>query len=97
MKKRRVYEEIRSLVKELKGKMFFERAGYQWGAWIVIINGKRRVLRSNGSGYPDLDKLYKPKPGLPPKHWHDYTTQLLPGAREQLIELISEKVNEEEI
>jgi len=95
MTKRRVYEEIRGLVKSLKGKMNFERAGYQWGAWIIRLNGKRRIFRSNGSGYPELDKLYQPKPDVrEPKHWKDYINTLRPAAQEKLLDLLSNLDND---
>ncbi len=89
-KKRRPYEELRSWVEHEKGKMKHKRAGYQWGAWIVRLRGKERIFRSNGSGYPELDKLYKPKPGVPkPKHYKDYTNTLLPHALEKFERLLS--------
>jgi hypothetical protein len=94
MNKRRVYEEIRSLVEDLKGKMHFERAGYQWGAWIIRLNGKQRVIRSNGSGYPELDRLYELKPNANPNDWRSYTDVLRPGAKDQLLELLSQQGNE---
>jgi len=68
--------------------MKHERAGYQWGAWIVRLHGKERIFRSNGSGYPELDKLYKPN--VPePKHYSEYTKTLLPHALEKFERLIS--------
>ena len=94
MKRRRVYEEVRGLVKDLGGKMFHQRSGYQWGAWIVRLNGKERVFRSNGSGYPELERLYQLKPNAKLNHWSDFTNTLLPGAREKLVDLISNQDDE---
>jgi hypothetical protein len=94
MAKRRVYEEIRGLVENLKGKLHFERAGYQWGAWIIWLNGKRRVIRSNGSGYPDLDRLYKLEPNANPNDWRSYKDVLRPGAKELLLKLFSQQGND---
>jgi hypothetical protein len=94
MKKRRAYEELRSWVEHKKGTMKHQRKGYQWGAWIVRLRGKQRIFRSNGSGYPELDKLYKPKPPTPdvpePKNWRDYTNALRPYAFEKFKGLLSE-------
>jgi hypothetical protein len=71
--------------------------GYQWGAWIVRLRRKQRIFRSNGSGYPELDKLYKPKPPTPdvpePKHWRDYTNTLRPYAFEKFEGLLSKEEN----
>ncbi len=96
MKKRRVYEEVRTLIEAKRGgKMYHMRAGYQWGAWIIRLGGKERVSRSNGSGYPELDMLYQPKPGIGhPSHWEDYTNTLLPRAEQKLIDLVTNQDNE---
>ena len=89
MAKRRPYEEIQALVNEHGGTMRHERHGYEGGAWIVSLGGKRRIFLSNGSGYPDLDKLYVPKPEFPnPNHYSDYSTTLVADAWEKLLALL---------
>jgi hypothetical protein len=69
--------------------MKHKRVGYQWGAWIVRLHGKDRIFRSNGSGYPELDKLFKLKPNHQPEHYEDYTNTLLPHALEKFERSIS--------
>jgi hypothetical protein len=89
MPKRRPYQEIQELVNEHGGTMKHEREGYQWGAWIVRIGNKKRIFLSNGSGYPELDKLYIPKPEVSePNHWTDYSVVLVPNAWEKFIALL---------
>ena len=91
MENRRVYEEVRRLVEEHDGTMKFEREGYQWGAWIVKIGNKQRIFLSNGSGFPELDHLYEPKPEiLQPSHWSDYTNTLVQDAWDKLVLLLEE-------
>ncbi len=86
MPKRRPYEEIQQLVQQHGGTMRHQREGYQWGAWIVRLGGKERIFLSNGSGYPDLDKLYVPKPGFfHPSHYSDYSNTLVAGAWEKFL------------
>lgn len=93
MEKRRAYEEVRKLVEgELQGEMRYQREGYQWGAWIIEVNGKLTPLLSTGSGYPDLDQLYELKPGATNlNNWRSYTTTLKPNALEILKQVLSQK------
>jgi hypothetical protein len=92
MEERRVYEEIRALVESKGGKMHHQREGYQWGAWIIELNGKSTPLLSNGSGYPDLDRLYLPKSdAIDLNDWRNYTTILIPDAGEKLLQILSQK------
>jgi hypothetical protein len=92
MEERRVYEEVRALVESRGGVMKFEKEGYQWGAWIIRMNGNEFIAKSNGTGFPDLDQLYEPKPGASNLNdWRSYTTILKPNAQEQLLQLIEGK------
>jgi len=92
MKDRRVYEEIRALVEAHGGVMDHVRKGFLYGAWIVRVGDNKRIFRSDGSGYPELDKLYEPKPGISnPDHWEDYSNTLIPGAWGRFVRLLSEK------
>jgi len=93
MENRKAYEEVQNLVKDiLKGKMYYQKEGYQWGAWIIEVDGKTIPLLSNGSGYPDLDKLYVPKPDATNLNdWRSYTTTLKPNALELLKQVVSQK------
>jgi hypothetical protein len=92
MENRRVYEEVHSLLAKNEGKMEFVREGYQYGAWIITLSGKVHVALSNGSGYPDLDQLYVPKPGdVNLNDYRSYTTTLKSDAEERLLQLFEEK------
>ena len=63
--------------------MIFVRAGYLYGAWLVTVSGKQREFLSNGSGFPELEQLYVPKPGITnPQHYSEFTQTLSDGAIE---------------
>lgn len=88
MENRKVYEEVHALLESKGGKMEFVREGYQWGAWILTWDRKKHIALSNGSGYPDLDTLYVPKPGdVNLNDYRSYTTTLKPDAWERLQQL----------
>lgn len=93
MEKRRPYEEVCKLVEDLlKGRMYYQKEGYQWGAWIIEVDGNSTPLLSNGSGYPELDQLYEPKPDATNLNdWRSYTTTLKPNALELLKQVLSQK------
>lgn len=83
---RRPFEAIRVFVRRHGGTMLYEKKGHQWGVWIVRLDGKERVFPSNGSGFPELDKLYIPNvEGSEPQHWMDYSLELLPDAWEKFM------------
>jgi hypothetical protein len=89
MEDKRVNEEVHSLLKDIGGKMDFVREGYQYGAWIISLNEKVHVARSNGSGFPDLDQLYVPKSGnVNLSDYRSYTSKLKSDARERLLILL---------
>ncbi len=83
----RPYEELRAPIEQRGGSMVHARKGYQWGAWIVTLDGKTGTFLSNGRGYPDLDRLYKPKVANP-QHYTDYSNDLVPGAIEKLVAML---------
>jgi hypothetical protein len=85
--KRRPYEELQAPIEQRGGSMVHVRKGYQWGAWIVSLNGKSRTFLSNGRGYPELDRLYEPDVH-PPMHYRDYSRRLVPGAIENLVAML---------
>lgn len=92
MENRKAYKEVRSLLESEHGKMEFERKGYQYGAWILTWNGKNHIARSNGSGYPDLDQLYAPKPGdVNLNDYRSYTSTLKSAVWERLLQLFEGK------
>ena len=85
----RPYGELRDPIEHIGGTMTHAREGYQWGAWVVTLNGKTRTFLSNGRGYPELDKLYKPRPDIrTPQHYTDYSNDLVPGAIASLIDML---------
>jgi hypothetical protein len=81
---RRPYEELRSGIEQLGGSMIFEKHGYQWGAWIVTLDGQQAIFQSNGRGFPDIDVLYVPLTP-DPQHYRDYSCDLVEGAIEKLV------------
>ncbi len=86
MAKRRIYEELRSIVERHHGSMVFSRSGTQWGVWTIRLGGTERRFESNGRGFPELDRLYRPKPDRPqPDHWADYTKELVRDAEQRLL------------
>ena len=85
--RRRPYDLLRDPIEDRGGTMAHVREGHQWGAWIVTLNGKSRAFESNGRGYPELDRLYKPR--VPnPEHYTDYERTLNPGAINILIAML---------
>ncbi|MDP8973502.1 MAG: hypothetical protein M3N45_10110 [Actinomycetota bacterium] len=83
----RAYGELRTSIEQLGGSMIHVKECYQWGAWVVTLNGKSKVFESNGNGYPELDRLYVPKKS-DPRHYRDYTKTLVNGAVERLIAML---------
>jgi hypothetical protein len=83
----RPYEELRAPIEQRGGSMVHVREGHQWGAWVITLDGKTGTFLSNGRGYPDLDRLYRPKVS-DPQHYTDYSNDLVPGAIEKLISLL---------
>lgn len=69
--------------------MFHEKAGHrQGGAWVIMLNGVTKVFESNQAGFPRMDELYVPKVPAP-KHYRDYATSLLEGAREKWLKSLA--------
>jgi hypothetical protein len=70
--------------------MAYARAGSRHGAWTIRLDGKTRRFKSNGRGFPELDRLYRPKPECPhPNHWDDYTKELVGDAESRLLALFN--------
>jgi hypothetical protein len=88
-KRLRPYDGLRTAIEQRDGSMIFVRAGYLYGAWLVTVSGKQREFRSDGNGFPELDPLYVPKPGIiKPQHYKDYTQTLVDGAIEKFWDMI---------
>ncbi len=85
---RRAYEELRSAIESLGGSMSYVREGSQHGAWEITLGNRSGRFESNGAGFPDLDPLYVPKVAAP-KHWSNYSTELVPDAIAILLSKLS--------
>ena len=84
----RAYDKIRRIVEKLHGTMTFERKGYRYGAWIIRIGGREAVVEATGErSLPELDRLFVPK-RTNPKHWDDYSKNLVPDAESLLMRLL---------
>ena len=69
--------------------MFYERAGYRYGAWVIRLGEHSAVIEAGGDqSFPELDGLYVPKEP-DPKHWYDYySNRLVPDAEERLLSML---------
>ncbi len=65
--------------------MVYERKGYQHG---IRIDENSVTIKAGGNrSFPQLDRLYVPR--VPePRHWDDYTDELLPDAETQLLSML---------
>ncbi|MCE2968569.1 MAG: hypothetical protein ACK5WB_09435 [Phycisphaerales bacterium] len=71
-RQRRYYEELRSIVEELGGKMSYVRCGRPPpGSWLAWLPGyTEKFFECNGRGFPELDSLYVPKISHPTSWEH---------------------------
>jgi len=92
----RKYGSIQSIVELFSGSMVYEREGYRHGAWVIRIGENSVTIEASGKrSFPQLDRLYIPR--VPdPRHWDDYSDDLVPGAETQLLSMlgISSKIPE---
>ena len=86
----RAYGELRSEIERRGGSMVFDRSDSRWGSWIIHLEDRSARFPSNGRGFPELDRLYVPKPGIEnPRHWNEYSTELTAGAVDRLVGLLT--------
>lgn len=79
--KRRVYEELRTIVEEQGGEMYHERRGHpSGGAWVVQLDGKRKVFEADGREYIALARFYVPLRAHPTQASH-YSNTLIDDAK----------------
>lgn len=79
--KRRVYEELRTIVENECGVMYHERRGHpSGGAWVVELDGKRKVFEADGCEYMALARLYVPLRARPTNARH-YSPTLIENAK----------------
>ncbi len=84
----RAYDALRTGIEQRGGSMKFYDDEVP-GIWIVKLDGKKRVFESNDSGYPELDRLYQPKPGVKNRqHYRDYSQELTSGAIDRLVAML---------
>jgi hypothetical protein len=84
----RAYDNVRTLIEELGGTMVYQRRGYRWGAWIITIGDKQITLPASGDrSFPEIDSLHVSQCANP-KHWDDYSKELLPDAKRRLLRLL---------
>lgn len=87
--KLRPYDGLQRIVEEAGGRMFHEKKGHpRGGAWVVLLRGIRREIKSNQAGFPEMDRLYVPNVPCP-KHYSDYSSDLIAGAREQWLDYLA--------
>jgi hypothetical protein len=81
------YEDLIAACEARGAKMYFEKEGHQWGAWVIRLpHGKTIIAESNGSGFPLLDQCYTPDPTLRVhNHYTHYMKPLIPEAVEKLL------------
>ncbi len=85
---KRAYDALRLGIEKRGGSMKFYDDEVP-GVWIVKLDGKKRVFESNDNGYPELDRLYVPKPEIKnPQHYTDYSQELIPGAIDKLVAML---------
>jgi hypothetical protein len=88
---------IRAIVERHGGSMFYERAGYRYGAWVISLGEHSTVMEAGGDqSFPALDSLYVPR--VPnPQHWDDYLNELVPDAEAQLLSMLRISSSESEL
>ncbi len=81
------YKDLIAACEANGAKMYFEKEGVQWGAWVIRLpDGNTIIAESNGGGFPLLDKCYTPDPKrMVHNHYSHYIRPLLPDAVEQLL------------
>ena len=84
----RAYGSIRSIVERLGGSMVYERKGYRYGAWVIRI-GENAWSSKRGATSRSHNSTVCYVPLVPdPKHWDDYSDELVPDAETQLLSML---------
>jgi hypothetical protein len=86
---RRVYyEELRAIVEREGGKMYHERRGHPaGGAWILELDGKRKVFEADGLQCLELASVYVPLRADPTCAIH-YSINLIDDAETKWLSMI---------
>jgi hypothetical protein len=92
----RAYGQIRSIVERLGGSMVYQREGYRHGAWVIRIGENSVTIEGGGNrSFPQLDRLHVQR--VPePRHWDDYSDELVPDAETQLLSMFGISSNRPE-
>lgn len=84
----RPYDAVRTMVEGHGGTMVYEHEGYRHGAWVVRIGDQSVIFEASGNQwFPFLDELHVPLRRYP-KHYGDYSGDLVPDAEERLLSLL---------
>ena len=84
----RAYGKLRDLIEAHGGTMEYQKEGFQYGAWVLELDGKSLVVEATGrESFPVLDRLYVPKV-VSPKTYHDRRDDLLDDAEVDLLALL---------
>ena len=84
----RAYGKLRDIVESHGGTMTYEREGTRWGAWVVLLDGKKAEFEATGEkSFPRLDRLHVPKV-VNPTQWDHYRDELLDDAEQHFLALL---------
>ena len=86
----RAYARPRDFIEHLGGTMSYQRKGFQYGAWVISLNGKSKTIRAKGNqSFRELDRLYVPKL-VKLSRWMHTHDKLLDDAEEHLLKLLAQ-------
>lgn len=76
--------------------MVYEREGFRHGAWVIKVGERSVIVEADGNrSFPQLDRLYVPL--VPdPRHWDDYSDELVSDAEPQLLSMLGASDNDPE-
>ena len=84
----RAYGKLREIIERRGGTMIYERKAYQYGAWVISLDGREKVIKARGDmSFPELDRLYVPKI-VEPRTWEDRHDKLLDDAEDHFLLLL---------
>jgi len=82
------YERLRNAISALGGSLEHRReGGPQGGTWVLELGGYTLHIPCEAARFQDLDRCYRPKPGIPfPGDFGDYTNEIDPAGMAHLFE-----------
>jgi len=82
------YGKLRDIIERHGGTMTYHRKRFRYGAWIIALDGKTKVIKAMGNrSFEELDQTHIPRIA-DPKCRDDYRNELIPGAEEKLLALV---------